>query len=87
MELGSNEAVKCAAAAGLGLGMVSKFGAAPDIAGGFVRILPVKRWDCRRHSAFSTVKGSTCQPPRGLSWSSYAWNIRYPPAPKLFFVA
>ena len=40
---------------GLGLGMVSKFGAAPDIAGGFVRILPVKRWDCRRHSGAPLV--------------------------------
>jgi DNA-binding transcriptional LysR family regulator len=48
MELGSNEAVKRAAAAGLGLGMVSSFGAAPDVAAGYVKILPVSGWDCRR---------------------------------------
>jgi DNA-binding transcriptional LysR family regulator len=48
MELGSNEAVKRAAAAGLGLGMVSSFGAAQDVAGGYVKILPVSGWDCRR---------------------------------------
>ena len=40
--------VKRAAAAGLGLGMVSSFGAAPDVKGGYVKILPVKGWDCRR---------------------------------------
>ena len=33
---------------GLGLGMVSTFGAAPDVAAGFVKILPVNGWDCRR---------------------------------------
>ncbi len=48
MEIGSNEAVKRAVAAGLGLGMVSTFGAAPDVAAGFVKILPVNGWDCRR---------------------------------------
>jgi len=48
MELGSNEAVKRATAAGLGLGMVSSFGAATDVAGGYVKILPVSGWDCRR---------------------------------------
>ena len=48
MELGSNEAIKRAVAAGLGLGAVSKFGAAPDIAGGFITALPVEGWECRR---------------------------------------
>ena len=48
MELGSNEAVKRAVAAGLGLGVVSKFGATPDVAGGFIVVLAVDGWECRR---------------------------------------
>ncbi len=48
MELGSNEALKRAVAAGLGLGMVSKFSAAPDIKGGFITTLPIEDWSCHR---------------------------------------
>lgn len=48
MEIGSNEALKRAVAAGLGLGMVSKFSAAPDIKGGFITTLPVEGWSCHR---------------------------------------
>lgn len=48
MELGSNEAVKRAVAAGLGLGMISKFGVAPDTTAGFLKVLAVKGWRCRR---------------------------------------
>ena len=46
MELGSNEAVKRAVAAGLGI--VSRFGAAPDVIAGFIEVLPVEGWTCRR---------------------------------------
>jgi len=35
-------------AADLGLGMVSKFSAAPDIKGGFITTLPVEGWSCHR---------------------------------------
>ena len=48
MELGSNEAVKRAVAAGLGLGTVSKFGAEPDLSAGLIQVLSVQGWDCRR---------------------------------------
>ena len=48
MQLGSNEAVKSAVAAGLGLGMVSKFAVIPDAAAGFIKVLPVKGWKCQR---------------------------------------
>ena len=48
MELGSNEAVKRAVASGLGLGVVSKFGVAPDTAAGFIRVLAVEGWKCER---------------------------------------
>jgi len=48
MELGSNEAVKRAAAASLGLGALSKFGIVPDVAAGFIAVVPVEGWECRR---------------------------------------
>ncbi|MDA0769574.1 MAG: hypothetical protein BZY79_02345 [SAR202 cluster bacterium Casp-Chloro-G4] len=48
MELGSNEAVKRAVAAGLGLGIISKFAVEPDTLAGFLTVVDVKGWDCRR---------------------------------------
>ena len=48
MELGSNEAVKRAAAAGLGLGVLSKFSVGPDVAAGYLRVLRVSGWKCER---------------------------------------
>ena len=48
MELGSNEAVKRAAAAGLGLGVLSKFSVGPDVAAGYLRVLSVIGWKCER---------------------------------------
>ena len=48
MELGSNEAVKRAVAAGLGLGLISKFGVDPDVRAGFLKVLDVAGWECRR---------------------------------------
>ena len=48
MDLGSNEAVKRAVAAGLGLGMVSKFGIVPDVMAGMIVELNAKGWHCRR---------------------------------------
>jgi DNA-binding transcriptional LysR family regulator len=48
MELGSNEAVKRAASAGLGVGVVSKFSVGPDVAAGYLKVLPVRGWRCER---------------------------------------
>lgn len=48
MELGSNEAVKRAVAAGLGIGIISHFGVIPDTIAGFIKVLRVKGWECRR---------------------------------------
>jgi DNA-binding transcriptional LysR family regulator len=47
-ELGSNEAVKRAVAAGLGLGLISKFGVVPDVAASAVVVLSVEGWRCER---------------------------------------
>ena len=48
MELGSNEAVKRAVAAGLGLGIISRFAVEPDTLAGFLTVVEVKGWECRR---------------------------------------
>ncbi|MBM3933253.1 MAG: LysR family transcriptional regulator [SAR202 cluster bacterium] len=48
VELGGNEAVKRAVQAGLGLGMVSRFSAAPDIQAGLLTRLQVEGWACKR---------------------------------------
>lgn len=48
MELGSNEAIKRAVAAGLGLGILSEFSITPDVAAGLIKVLRVNRWDCSR---------------------------------------
>ena len=48
MERGSNEAVKRAVAAGVGLGMISKFGVLPDVAAGAIVVLSVEGWRCER---------------------------------------
>ncbi len=48
MELGSNEAVKRAAAAGLGLGVLSKFSVGPDVVAGYLKVLRVRGWKCVR---------------------------------------
>ncbi len=48
MELGSNEAVKRAAAAGLGIGLLSKFSIDPDVAAGYISALKVRGWRCER---------------------------------------
>ena len=48
MELGSNEAIKRAVAAGLGLGILSEFAITPDVAAGLIEVVPVKQWDCNR---------------------------------------
>lgn len=48
MELGSNEAVKRAVEAGLGIGMVSEFGIIPELDSGLIKILDVVDWKCTR---------------------------------------
>ena len=48
LELGSNEAVKQAAAAGGGIGVVSRLGVGAEVKAGMLTVLDVKGWDCRR---------------------------------------
>ena len=48
MEIGSNEAIKSAVAAGLGVGVLSELAIRPDVAAGMIQVLNVKRWECNR---------------------------------------
>ena len=52
-ELGSNQAVKQATAAGLGIGAVSRYGVCTEVAAGTLLVLPVKGWRCTR--TFTTI--------------------------------
>ncbi|MDP3064258.1 MAG: LysR family transcriptional regulator [Chloroflexota bacterium] len=47
-EMGSNQAVKQATAAGLGIGAVSRYGVCTEVAAGTLLVLPVKGWRCTR---------------------------------------
>ena len=48
LELGSNEAVKQAAAAGGGIGVVSRLGVTAEVKAGMLTVLKVEVWNCRR---------------------------------------
>lgn len=48
LELGSNQAVKQAASAGGGVGVVSRLGISAEVKAGMLTILKVEGWDCRR---------------------------------------
>jgi DNA-binding transcriptional LysR family regulator len=48
LELGSNQAVKQAASAGGGVGVVSRLGISAEVKAGMLTVLKVEGWDCRR---------------------------------------
>jgi DNA-binding transcriptional LysR family regulator len=48
IELGSNQAVKLAAEAGVGVGVISRFGIGAEVKAGLLRVLDVSDWSCRR---------------------------------------
>jgi DNA-binding transcriptional LysR family regulator len=48
LSLGSNQAVKQAAVAGGGVGIISRLGVAAEVKAGMLVILNVEGWDCRR---------------------------------------
>ena len=48
IELGSNQAVKQAASAGGGIGVISRLGITAELKAGMLTVLDVEGWDCRR---------------------------------------
>ena len=48
IELGSNQAVKQAATAGGGIGVISRLGVTAEVRAGMLTVLNVEGWNCRR---------------------------------------
>jgi DNA-binding transcriptional LysR family regulator len=48
LELGSNQAVKLAAEAGAGVGVISRYGVVAEVKAGLLRVLDVEGWNCTR---------------------------------------
>ena len=48
LSLGSNQAVKQAASAGGGIGVISRLGVDAEVRAGMLTVLDVESWDCRR---------------------------------------
>ena len=61
-ELGSNQAVKQATAAGLGIGAVSRYGVCTEVAAGTLLVLPVKGWRCTRTFTTNYLKDRHLSP-------------------------
>jgi DNA-binding transcriptional LysR family regulator len=74
LQLGSNQSVKMAAVAGLGVAFLSRWSVRLEVAAGALRILPIR--DLRIVRAFSWA---TRSPPHGLVARFQAWAVRNPP--------
>ena len=48
IELGSNQAIKQAAAAGVGVGVISRYGVTAEVKAGLLQVLEVRGWHCVR---------------------------------------
>ena len=76
LQLGSNQSVKMAAVAGLGVAFLSRWSVRLQVAAGALRILPIR--DLRIARTFSWA---TLSPPRGLAGRFLEWARQNPPAP------
>jgi DNA-binding transcriptional LysR family regulator len=77
LQFGSNQSIKMAAVAGLGVAFVSRWTVQLELAAGTLRILPVR--DVRIVRAFSWATSS--REPHGAAGRFLAWARRNPPAP------
>jgi DNA-binding transcriptional LysR family regulator len=64
VELGSNQAVKQAAMAGGGIGIISRMGIAAELGAGMLVVLDVEGWDCRRPLTLIQPKDRYLSPPQ-----------------------
>ena len=62
LELGSNQAVKLAAEAGAGVGVISRYGVGAEVKAGLLRVLDVEGWDCTRPLALVYLKEKRLSP-------------------------
>ena len=62
MELGSNQAVKLAAQAGAGVGVISRFGIGPEVKADLLKVLKVDGWSCTRPLTLVYLKEKRLSP-------------------------
>ena len=62
LELGSNQAVKQAAAAGGGVGVISRLGVEAEVKAGMLTVLDVEGWNCRRPLTLVNTKDRYLSP-------------------------
>ncbi len=77
LQLGSNQSVKMAAVAGLGVAFVSRWSVRAEIAAGALHMVPLQ--DLRITRAFSWATSS--RDPHGAAGRFLTWARRHPPAP------
>jgi DNA-binding transcriptional LysR family regulator len=77
LQFGSNQSIKMAAVAGLGVAFVSRWSVRLELAAGTLRILPIH--DLRIVRAFSWATAS--REPHGAAGRFLAWARRNPPEP------
>ena len=76
LQLGSNQSVKMAAVAGLGVAFMSRWSVRLELAAGKLRILPIR--DLRIERTFSWA--TTAPKLRGVEGRFLSWARRYPPS-------
>lgn len=62
MELGSNQAIKQAAASGVGVGVISRHGVTAEVKAGLLQLLEVEGWRCARPLTLIYPKGKRLSP-------------------------
>ena len=62
IEMGSNQAVKLAAGAGIGVGVISRYGIGAEVKAGFLRVLDVDGWSCSRPLTLIYLRGKHLSP-------------------------
>ncbi|HET9598196.1 MAG TPA: LysR family transcriptional regulator [Anaeromyxobacteraceae bacterium] len=77
LQFGSNQSIKMAAVAGLGIAFVSRWSLRLELVTGELRILPIS--DLRIVRSFSWATAS--REPRGAAGRFLAWARRHPPEP------
>jgi DNA-binding transcriptional LysR family regulator len=77
LQFGSNQSVKLAAVAGLGVAFVSRWSVQLEVGAGLLRILPLRDLRLVRHFYFATASREV----HGPAGRFLAWARRNPPAP------
>ena len=62
MDLGSNQAIKQTAAAGVGVGVISRHGVTAEVKAGLLQVLDVEGWHCTRPLTLIYTKGKRLLP-------------------------